>query len=376
MPEELCVRHDPFPSFLNSLFLPKTRQAVKKSRGRVMPGRNSQVSRIYAILNLLEGNTHGLSVSEITSRMKERGHGASTRTIYRDLEALNSAGFPLFPKKDEGGDDSATRWTLERTARINQYLVLSPRELVALYLAQQVLTPLKNTPFYQDLEQLFSKIEEKLGSKSKEHLRELSGDIHFEPGPIWGLGVDPGILDTVTAACAEGQLFACVYASVNTRSKKRRVLGPHYLYFAKGSLYLVAEEIETKVVKTFSLPRMTEAEMLDEAYLGEKSDPEEHFKDSFGIFRGENPVEVRLAFDKELASFVKERSWHPSQQITSKADGTLEVRLHVALTPELQQWVLVFGAQVSVLAPLVLRDQILAEAGKILGIYRGSVDAA
>lgn len=341
-----------------------------------MSGRNAQVSRIYAILNLLEGTPQGLTVSEITSKVKDRGHEASKRTIYRDLEALSAAGFPLFPADDGSADTAAQRWVLEKTARINQYLVLSPRELVGLYLARQVLTPLRHTPFFADLEQLFRKIEDKLGSKGREHLQELSSDIHFEPGPLWGLGVDPAILDTVSAACSEGQLLKCLYASVNSRSKKYRTLGPHYLYFAKGSLYLVAEELETHAVKTFSIPRMSEAEMLDEPYTGKKTDPEEHFKDSFGIFRGEAATDVRIHFARELASFIKERSWHPSQQIVVKGDGTIEMKLHVALSPELKQWVLGFGAQATVLAPVSLKESIQDEAKTITELYNTTLKAA
>ncbi len=341
-----------------------------------MPGRNAQVSRIYAILNLLEGTPQGLTVLEITSRMKERGHNATKRTIYRDLEALNAAGFPLFPKMDKAEDQSASRWVLERTTRINQYLVLSPRELVGLFLARQVLTPLKNTPFFNDLEELFRKIEDKLGTKGRKHLESLSRDIHFEPGPLWGLGIDSALLDTVQAACAEGQLLSCQYASVNSKSKKRRLLGPHYLYFAKGSLYLVAEDIESGVVKTYSLPRMSDAEMEDQPYEGQRSDPETHFKDSIGVFRGESPIEVSLLIAVELASFMKERSWHPSQTIVSRADGTVELKLHVALTPELLQWVMGLGSKAAVLKPAELRDAIRDEALKVINQYQVQPKAA
>ena len=341
-----------------------------------MPGRNAQVARIYAILNLLEGTPQGLTVPEITARMKERGHDASKRTIYRDLEALNAAGFPLFPSADGASEQVASRWVLERTARINQYLVLSPRELVALFLARQVLAPLRDTPFFADLERLFQKIEEKLGTKGRDHLESLGKDIHFEPGPLWGLGVDPGVLDSVQAACAEGQLLSCDYASVKSRSKKRRVLGPHYLYFAKGSLYLVAEDLATGAIKTYSLPRMSSAEMQDEPYEGERSDPEAHFKDSFGVFRGDSPVEVRIQFAPEVAPFMRERSWHPTQKVISKPDGIIELQLHVALTPELLQWVLGFGAHATVIEPIELRHSIAEEASRLTARYRSDRKAA
>ena len=338
-----------------------------------MSGRNNQVIRIYMILQILEQARNGYSVTQISSKLKERDNSyqdTSTRTIYRDLEALQAAGFPLERKEQKDTESTAQKWTMQKTTSVNQYLVLSPRELVGLYLAKKALTPLSGTPFYRDLEGLFSKIESRLGDSSLEHLKEISSDYHFEPGPIWGLGIDPNVLDTITAACGEGHIVEATYASVNTNSKKKRQLGPHYLYFSKGSVYLVAEDLADHKVKHFALPRMSEACMTMDEYTGTKTDPKEHFKDSFGIYRGETPVDIRVSFAREVASFVKERSWHSSQQVTSKSDGTVELRLHASITPELVQWVMGFGCKVKVLEPVELISTVQKEANAMLGIYK------
>lgn len=336
-----------------------------------MPGRNAQVARIYTILNLLEGTPQGLSAKEIRTRASERGHPASQRTIYRDLEALSASGFPLFPQEGGSTDSPATRWVLERTARIDKYLVLTPRELVGLYLSRAVLAPLRDTPFYEDLERMFRKIEEKLGTKANEHLHGLSSEIRFEPGPRWGLGVDPDLLDTVRAACAEGQLLSCEYSSVSGGKMSHRTLGPHYLYFSKGALYLVAEDLRDHGIKTFALPRMSGAQMLDAVYEGKKSDPTELFHDSFGIYRGErDPEDVTIQFSRIVSPFVKERTWHHSQRIVSRSGGVIELKLHVTLTPELISWILGFGTEAVVLEPRSLRDRLSETAERILELYR------
>jgi predicted DNA-binding transcriptional regulator YafY len=113
-----------------------------------------------------------LTVKEITDRVNDRGHEAKARTVYRDLEALELAGFPLV-SSEKNEDSNASRWKLERLTRITERFLLSSRELWALYLARGVLTPLKDTPFYSDLDSIFNKIEQKLGQKKQEYLQSL-----------------------------------------------------------------------------------------------------------------------------------------------------------------------------------------------------------
>ncbi len=333
-----------------------------------MHGRNTQVARIYRILNLLEGSHNGLSAAELRERLNDRDVEVSKRTVYRDLEALSDAGFPLYPV-DDIGDESATRWVLERSARISQYLVFSAQELFALYLARGMLVPLKDTPLHSDLEGVFQKIADKLGTVNREHFTELSSEIRFDASPNWGLGLNLEVLDAVRAACAEGQVLSVDYESVSSGTQGRRRLGPHYVYFAKGSGYLIAEDLATAQTKVFALPRMKNAVMEDEVYKGKPVDHEKFFGTSFGVFHGEQPLEVRIEFTKAVAHYVKERRWHSSQKTVPASNGGIQLTMQVALTPELVQWVLGFGPEAQVLGPEDLRVKLGDSISKMAGLY-------
>ncbi len=332
--------------------------------------RNSQLIRFQTVIHLLEGAPQGLTVSEIEERLKNRDIPATKRTIYRDLEAIGAAGFPIFT--EDGEDGQGQRFRLDRTTQVGQSLLLSPRDLVALYLAQKMLTPLQDTPFYEDLKSVFLKIEEKISPKGQEHLVELADEFRFEPHPRWGLGLDPDLLETVRASCAEGHVLGVEYDSVNSRTLRQRRLGPHYLYFAKGSLYLVAQDLEDpeRRVKVFSVPRMKNAVMTDEAYDGKVILPEELFGDSFGLFRGGEKTVVEILFSPRAAPFVRERRWNASQRVVAKSDGSIVLKFELALTPDLTQWVLGFGPDAQVITPKALQDDLLCAAEQVVGNYR------
>ncbi len=86
---------------------------------KVKKGRNSQIARVISLLDIFEGATGGLTVAELHERLSDRGHEIGRRTIYRDLEALSKAGFPVFPEGEEGINQ---RFTLDRKTRIPDYL--------------------------------------------------------------------------------------------------------------------------------------------------------------------------------------------------------------------------------------------------------------
>lgn len=333
-----------------------------------MHGRNAQVARIYRILSILEGVPQGLTALELQERLNNRGHEVSKRTVYRDLEALSDAGFPLFPS-DQGADECVTRWALERHGKVGQYLAFSSEELFALYLMRGLLSHLKSTPVHADFERAFAKIEDRLGKAHREYLSELAAGVRFEHAPGTGQSLDVELLETVRAACAEGQVLSVDYESVNSGTSKRRKLGPHYLYFAKGSVYLLAEDLESCATKLFALPRMRNAVMEDEPYQGKAAFPQKHFESSFGVFQGANPSPVKIRFAKTVAAFVKERHWHASQKAETLSDGTLEFTMTVGTTPELIQWVLGFGPEAQVLEPKDLRAAVATAIAKMADKY-------
>ena len=65
-----------------------------------MDNRNMQVARIFQVLAILQSSRNGKSVTEIEAALIDRGFEVQKRTVYRDIDALETAGFPI--NRDEG----------------------------------------------------------------------------------------------------------------------------------------------------------------------------------------------------------------------------------------------------------------------------------
>jgi membrane protein DedA with SNARE-associated domain len=67
-------------------------------------------------------------------------------------------------------------------------------------------------------------------------------------------------------------------------------------------------------------------------------------------------IKVELLFSKKAAAWVKDKSWHPSQETKLLKDGRLKMTLKVADNDELVGWILSFGGEVRGMAPGPLRQ--------------------
>src|SRR6187399_748217 len=127
--------------------------------------RNAEVIRQWQILREVEQRRGGITIHELASQVK-----VSTRTIRRDLQALQYAGFALY---DEGEENETKRWRLDGVAFRGVQDGLSVADVAALYLSQSVLEALSGWPLADELRGAFAKIERALNPRMREFLSTL-----------------------------------------------------------------------------------------------------------------------------------------------------------------------------------------------------------
>ena len=314
--------------------------------------RNAEVIRQWSILRDLEASRR-LTIDDMAART-----GVTTRTIRRDLEALQSAGFPLFDETHEG----KKYWTLEHRAfkRLDD-TGFTLAELSALYFSRTLVECLAATPFQKDVRSAFDKLAGALTPGMRQFLDRLPLVIQAKADP----GAHPAAargnkeMSQLLEATLNHRRVSMRYHSFSSDREKDYLLEPYRVVFAQGALYLVAFVPEYNGLRTFAVDRIRSLSVSEERF--EPVEPaEDAFAHSMGVHQGP-PERIEIVFEPRIARYVKERVWHASQAIQEQSDGRLRLTLHVSNDWALRSWILGFGPLARVVAPASLAVQILAE---------------
>ena len=314
--------------------------------------RNAEVIRQWTILREVErARGSGVTIDDLATLGE-----VTTRTIRRDLQALQEAGFPLYD--DRSHDDGRTRWHLNGQAFKGLAAGLTVSELCALYFSRTLLEALSGTPFRDDLESAF----EKLGSALTPHMRafldQLPRVIATKTDPMrrrFDPRHQPIIARALEATIQQRQAKLTYYSKSSDRTKTY-LIHPYRLAYAQAGLYLLAYVPEYGQVRTFAVERIEDLSLLEERFTPIEELPNEAFPHSLGVHSGP-PERVEIEFQPAVADYVRARQWHPSQQIHDDAGGGVRLTLDVCLDRALHSWILSFGPFARVVGPdALVRD--------------------
>jgi predicted DNA-binding transcriptional regulator YafY len=325
--------------------------------------RNAEVIRQWQILREIESRRGGVTIHELAELVH-----VTTRTIRRDLQALQEAGFAVF---DEGEEHATKRWRLDAQPFKSVEAGLSVSDVAALYLSRAIVEGLSGWPLSDELRAAFAKIEQGLNPRMREFLATLPDVLSTKGGPQ--ADRDSGPIVDVTRrlfdAVRDRRVIEMRYFSAASNRAKTYTAEPYHLTLAHGGLYLVAWIPQYDEFRTFAVERIERLAVHEETFRRTRELPADVFGGSMGVFSG--PIErVALEFDPRSALHVRGRVWHASQQLTELPEGRLGMTLDVSDDWALRSWLLGFGASVRVLSPpslvAALREE-FARAGQLYG---------
>ena len=323
--------------------------------------RNQEVIRQWKVLHALESSRHGATIDALSNELD-----VTTRTIRRDLAALQEAGFPLYDERD---DDGRVRWRLDGAVLKGLETGFTLAELCALYLSRNLLEAVAGTPFQRDLTNAFARLEKMLSPRMRQFLDRLPSVLVAKPGPrAAGTESSPDAVSRLLDATLHFRVATMRYHSVSSARVKDYVVHPYRLVFAQGGLYLLAYVPEYKDVRTFAVDRIASVSLEKQTFTPKERIGTEVFANSLGVNTGE-PQRVEIEFEPRVAPFVRARVWHPSQQVRDAANGRIVLSLDVCHDWALRNWILGWGPSARVVSPSSLASDIHADLNAAAARY-------
>ena len=313
--------------------------------------RNAEVIRQWTILKEIEASRRA-TIDDLATRT-----GVTTRTIRRDLEALQTAGFPLFDETHDG----KKYWTMEQKPfrRLDE-TAFTLAELSALYFSRTLVEGLSGTPFQRDVSSAFEKLAGALTPGMRQFLDRMPLVMQAKPDP-GAQAAEPRTKEVaqLVEATLQQRRVTMRYHSFSSNREKTYLFEPYRLLFGQGGLYVIGMVPEYKELRTFAVDRIEHVSPTEERFEPLEL-PDDAFANSLGVNQGTSE-RIEIEFAPKIARYVRERVWHPSQIIDTREDGSILVTLNVVNDWALKSWVLGFGGLAKALSPATLVSELTAE---------------
>jgi predicted DNA-binding transcriptional regulator YafY len=322
--------------------------------------RGDQLARQWQLIQRLAKSRSGVGLDELVEDLD-----CVRRTVYRDLDALMYAGFPVVSERRDG----RVFYRFLDSFNLGD-VPFTPDEILALAISEDLLRVLEGTVFHDSISSALAKIRAGLGPDLTSYLARLADSFRILPGPHKRYARFADTIRALNEAVLARSALLMDYRTGRTGSRGERKLDPYHVWYRSGGLYVIGHDHRSGEIRTFAVDRIEGIEVTGEHFeVPEDFDFEQYTASAFGVI-ADPPVRVRLRFTREWRTHVLEHSWHPSQKVGELDGGGVELTMEVGPSLELRNWVLSFGAGAEVLEPASLREEVQNELEAALLPYR------
>jgi len=316
-----------------------------------MPRSENQKHKLIRLLQILMRETDeesGLTVNEIISRLAEYGINAERKSIYNDFIALEEIGFSVI--KLYG---NPPEYTLGE--RIFELAEL--KMLVDAVESSKFITAEKSRDIIEKL-RIFA---------GKSGAGELSRQVYVEDRVKTE---NSGVLytvDSIHRAINESKQIEFAYFDYTANKKKvlrhggeKYKVSPKSLVWSEENYYLVAYDERAGLLKNFRVDKMQKTEISEDfcSLVADsyKLNPADYSRKIFGMYGGREEL-VTIEARERLAGVIIDRFGTSPTFI--KTDFGFRVSLKVMVSPTFFSWVMGFGADMRIISPSYVREQMI-----------------
>lgn len=294
-------------------------------------------NRLFRILYYI------LEKEKVTANELADKFEVSVRTIYRDIDSISSVGVPIFTTQGKGGG-----------IKIDNEYILN-KSLFDANEKEQIIAALqgleKTNKVYKS--ELITKLSALFKIKNSNWI-----EIDFTS---WGSNnTYQDLFNTLKIAIINKNIISFSYNSSKAEKINRRVK-PIRLLFKEQDWYLYAFCLLRNDFRYFKLSRIKDLEVLAINY-------EDNFENIVlkREIKYENTVNIKLKFNKSVAFRVYDEF---NEAIVEDKKGNLYVEMKIPNNYKLYNYIFSFGANVEILEPKEIRNQLKNMINKIAKKY-------
>lgn len=297
-------------------------------------------NRLFGIIYLLLTNK-SMTAAELAAYFE-----VSTRTIYRDIDALSECHIPVYMHKGKnGGIRLLDHYKLDKT-------LLNDEEQKQILFSLQGIHKLQidNVSAYKKLKQIFSKQE---------------NDWFEVDFSIWGNSSQhQKSFEQLKNAIITQHRITFNYYGSNGKYTQRKV-EPYKLCFKHNAWYLYAYDMDKQAIRFFKIMRMKDIVITDEVYE-RKALPAVSIKKDNPIY-APKPLHLQLLIKKQQAYRVYDE--FDDASINKDKNGDFIIDVEFPKSEWIYGFILSFGSDATVLSPKDVKDEIKAILQKNLNNY-------
>jgi predicted DNA-binding transcriptional regulator YafY len=300
-----------------------------------------KINRLFEITTIL------LNKGTITAKELAARFGVSTRTIYRDIDVLSSAGVPVYMNKGNGGGIAL----LENYA-INR-AIISDQESESLLLAVKTLQVTK----YPAVDMIL----EKIGAIFKNTHQNDWVEVDFSH---WSsIPNEKNKFNDIKKALLQREVINFEYVNGDGK-RSRRSAEPEKLLFKGNSWYLIAFCRKRQEHRIFRISRIKNVEVTTEKFI-QKVLSELEKEEMKGFSKP--LVQIKLRFQAKVLNRLYDE--FDDSFISKGDDGKFYVEVTLPEDEWIYSYIMSFGSGVEVLEPEHVRKNIAKRMRQALIIY-------
>ena len=317
----------------------------------------SRVHRLLRLITLLQGGRN-YSAADLARELE-----VSKRTVYRDLNMLELAHIPYYFDPDTGG------------YRISGHFFLPPinltlTEALSMLAMTGRIEGAKNVPLLGHGTRAAVKLEGALPNNIRGYVGSVLDKMRVSLGPLADHEGLDSTFDTLGRAVVDRRICMLSYQSLHEAKTIRLTVKPLKLLFMGRAWYLIAYSKMHRETRTFKLSRIEELVITSRVFTKPLDvDLDGYFGNAWSMIPEGCEYRVHLRFTPKVARNVAEVRWHKTQETELRHDGWLDYRATVDGLGEITWWILGYGDQVEVIAPVALRKTVVSTAKSVLARY-------